>query len=109
MVAKVYTFDTSRDAYDAIQVGDVPVGGVLHIPSEGIVGVADTWPFAVTEAYGSLHGLYRHPTQWELDGTLYTAAEVAVLAASTDAAIRLVETLYCAGMNAYALADWVTS
>jgi len=103
MTAKVYTFAASRDAYEAVQVGDVPVGGILHIPSERIFGVADTWPFSVSEAYGSLHGLYLHPREWGFYGTLYTADEVAILAESADRAIA-----ECIA-HAYLLADWVTS
>jgi hypothetical protein len=28
---------------------------VLVIPSEGVVGIADTWPIAVTQEHGALH------------------------------------------------------
>ncbi len=61
-----HDFLSSGDAYDHSQMGvrwdaagtEVKVvdGDILHIPSERVVGVCDTWPVAVTEAMGSLHG-----------------------------------------------------
>lgn len=62
----VHEFDNSKDAYDASQMdarydddcNEIPVktGDILIIPSEGVVGVSDTWPTAVTKNTGSLHG-----------------------------------------------------
>ena len=48
-------FDSTGEAYDACQTGEAEKGDLLWIPSEGVVGVADTWPFAVTCQYGKLH------------------------------------------------------
>jgi hypothetical protein len=54
--AGVHRFDSSRDAYDACQCCEgVNDGDVLIIASEGVIGIADTWPFAMTQAHGSLH------------------------------------------------------
>lgn len=53
---QIHKFESSGDAYDACQCDDgIKDGDVLVIESEGVVGVADTWPFAVTVAHGELH------------------------------------------------------
>lgn len=52
----VHQFETSGEAYDATQYrDDIANGDVLLVVSEGVVGVADTWPVAVTIAAGKLH------------------------------------------------------
>jgi hypothetical protein len=52
----VHEFETTGEAYDATQCDDtIANGDVLLIVSEGVVGVADTWPVAVTFARGHLH------------------------------------------------------
>lgn len=57
-------FHTSGDAYDACQTGihyafdgeyPVATGDILVIDSEKVVGIADTWPVAVTKERGHLH------------------------------------------------------
>lgn len=49
-------FETTGEAYDATQCrDDVASGDVLVVESEFVVGVADTWPVAVTLACGHLH------------------------------------------------------
>jgi len=48
-------FDSTGEAYDACQTGEAEKGDLLWIPSEGVVGFADTWPFAVTRQHGALH------------------------------------------------------
>lgn len=56
-------FESSAEAYDSTQIGEtdggvrVEMGDILIIPSEKIVGVCDTWPFAVTKECGSLHAV----------------------------------------------------
>ena len=56
-------FSNSNEAYDACQVGEtdagveVNAGDILIIPTEKVVGVCDTWPFAVTKECGSLHAV----------------------------------------------------
>lgn len=52
---KVHYCISSAEAYDAIQTGEIPVGEVVVVQSEGVVGVSDTWPVAVTKARGSFH------------------------------------------------------
>lgn len=51
-------FDSTGQAYGATQTQDwVRNGTVLVIPNERVIGVAHTWPVAVTEAAGELHKL----------------------------------------------------
>jgi hypothetical protein len=60
---------------DEIQKGDV-----LLIPTEHVVGIADTWPWAITEAHGDLHQLKEaEPIDPELAGlvALFNFARVA--------------------------------
>jgi len=52
----IHKFDSTGDAYDATQCDDnVKNGDILVIDSERVVGLAHTWPVAITEAYGKLH------------------------------------------------------
>ena len=54
----IHKFDSTAEAYDACQCDeDIKRGDLLVIESEGVVGVADTWPYAITEAHGELHQL----------------------------------------------------
>lgn len=55
-------FSSTADAYDSCQMGehvdtDEPVqkGDILIIESERVIGVAHTWPVAVTREHGELH------------------------------------------------------
>lgn len=58
MNAKIHHFDSTVRAYDATQSDDkIKKGDVLIIESEKVVGLADTWPVAVTEWAGELHGI----------------------------------------------------
>ncbi|MFI8742187.1 hypothetical protein ACQKD8_22325 [Pseudomonas sp. NPDC077405] len=52
------TFESSGDAYDATQC-DVSIenGDPLVIQDEGVVGLAWTWPVAVTVKAGELHSV----------------------------------------------------
>lgn len=54
----IHEFTSTREAYDASQCY-VPTGDVLYVPSEGVVGVSYTWPFAITDERGGLHGVVR--------------------------------------------------
>lgn len=56
----MHEFDTTELAYKASQTNSaIKNGDLLIIASEKVVGVADTWPFAVTMAHGSLHSIGR--------------------------------------------------
>jgi len=70
----IHLFDSTGDAYDACQCGfhpetgeDIRTGDTLYIPSEGVIGVADTWPFAVTANHGALHQLAENAPAEYLD------------------------------------------
>lgn len=53
-----HIFRSTGDAYDACQCDEsIKRGDVLVIESEGVIGVADTWPIAVTVVNGNLHSL----------------------------------------------------
>lgn len=49
-------FDTTGEAYDACQCDEkVKDGDTLVVLSEEVVGIADTWPYAITVNHGDLH------------------------------------------------------
>jgi hypothetical protein len=55
-MSTVHEYDTTEDAYGACQCDEsVKNGDILHIPEEKVVGMADTWPMAITKEYGALH------------------------------------------------------
>jgi len=55
---RIHIFGHSGDAYDATQCNeDIKNGDILLIPDEQVVGLADTWPVAVTDEAGHLHTL----------------------------------------------------
>ncbi|MFJ4686520.1 hypothetical protein [Streptomyces sp. NPDC088789] len=75
----VWTFDSTGEAYDAVQCrDDIRDGDVLVIEHEQVIGLADTWPFALTEKHGELHTLKDHldPRTWK-DGTYAPGVVVA--------------------------------
>ena len=54
----IHEFESSSEAYDACQCDeDIEDGDVLVVRPERVVGVANTWPFAVTKEHGDLHAL----------------------------------------------------
>lgn len=53
-----HAFASTGNAYDATQCDDaICTGDTLIVLPENVVGVAMTWPFAVTQAHGNLHAL----------------------------------------------------
>lgn len=63
MQQTTHHFSSTQEAYDACQCDDtVKNGDILVIASERVVGIADTWPFAVTEPAGELHQV--KPGHW---------------------------------------------
>jgi len=55
-MANVHKFDCTSDAYNAVQCDEnIKNGDLLFIPSEKVIGIAYTWPFAVTKSHGALH------------------------------------------------------
>lgn len=64
----VWTFYSTGEAYGACQCrDDIRDGDVLVIEREQVIGIAHTWPFALTEAHGDFHTLKDHldPRTWE--------------------------------------------
>lgn len=54
----VHTFDSCEEAYDACQCREeIKQGDILLIPSENVVGIADTWPIAISGETDILHSL----------------------------------------------------
>ena len=53
-----HAFASTGNAYDAVQCDEaIHPGDTLVVLTEDVVGVAMTWPFAVTQAHGHLHAL----------------------------------------------------
>lgn len=53
-----HAFASTGNAYDATQCDEaIKTGDTLIVLAEGVVGVAMTWPFAVTKECGKLHAL----------------------------------------------------
>lgn len=58
MALKIHKFESTGDAYDACQCDEnISTGDILIIENEQVVGIADTWPVAVTQRHESLHGV----------------------------------------------------
>lgn len=59
---KTHAFESTGEAYDAVQCDDdIDNGDVLDVASEGVVGLAYTWPVAVTAGAGKLHRIGSKP------------------------------------------------
>ena len=59
---RIHSFASTGNAYDATQIDErIASGDALLILSEGVVGIARCWPFAVTQATGNLHGVQSRP------------------------------------------------
>lgn len=53
---QIHHFKSTNEAYNACQSNEnIKRGDILVIQSEHVVGIADTWPFAVTVCKGQLH------------------------------------------------------
>ncbi|MFD7661283.1 hypothetical protein [Streptomyces sp. NPDC059788] len=73
---KVWTFYSTGEAYGAVQCrDDIQDGDVLVIEREQVIGIADTWPFALTENHGDLHTLKDHVDPRTLEGGKYASGE----------------------------------
>jgi hypothetical protein len=63
LVRRYHGFTTTGNAYDATQTDDrIAPGDTLLILPEGVIGIAHCWPFAVTAAFGKLHGISPKPS-----------------------------------------------
>ena len=53
---RIHSFETTGNTYDAVQTDEaIATGDTLLVIGEAVVGVALTWPFAVTDEAGHLH------------------------------------------------------
>src|SRR5262245_12140880 len=81
MTIKVHKFKSAGEAYDTCMWNEeIKSGDVLVIASEGVVGIAYAWPFAVTEEYGDLHGMEPGYTLATMFGGKFAASEPTALA-----------------------------
>ena len=72
---KVWRFPSTSNAYDACQTAeDISDGDVLVIEAEKVVGIAWTWPFALTESFGELHVTTANPRTYQ-DGIFAAGAD----------------------------------
>jgi hypothetical protein len=76
---QVHHFASTGEAYDATQCDEnIKNGDVLVIASERVVGIADTWPFAITKEFGKLHALEEGTTiETYRDGKFAGSKEIA--------------------------------
>lgn len=59
---RIHVFETSGNAYDAVQTDDrIATSDLLLVMDEAVVGVAMAWPFAVTAEAGHLHQVAPKP------------------------------------------------
>ena len=94
----IHAFSSTGTAYDHSQCDDaVERGDTLLVQSEGVVGLAWTWPVAVTEATGKLHGVEDN----------LTAEQMAELIADTGWRFdQIKEAVKVAVDYGFELADW---
>lgn len=89
---QVHTFDSTGDAYDASQI-DLDKGSIMVVESEGVVGLAWTWPVAVTAETGELHGVEK-------------GFETQIIADAGWGHYDIVDAVKEATKRGYPLADW---
>ncbi|MCT9105390.1 hypothetical protein [Streptomyces mirabilis] len=62
----IHHFDDTTEAYNAAQCrDDIRDGDVLVIETEKVIGIAWTWPFALTESFGELHVTTVNPRTYQ--------------------------------------------
>jgi hypothetical protein len=82
-------FESSGDAYDATQCDNsIQCGDFLVVKTEAIVGLAWTWPIAVTVASGELHSIVSDPA-----GTAAVIADTGWTPAQISAAVNKADEL----------------
>ncbi len=73
---RIHAFASTGNAYDAVQTDEtIAAGDTLLILEEGVVGVAMTWPFAITAEVGKLHAVCE-PGAGETLGQIEKALDV---------------------------------
>lgn len=74
LLTKAWVFRDSGEAYDAVQSNEnIQDGDILLVPSEKVMGVAETWPIAVTLEFGKLHTV--NDNGWERTSEVVGGAE----------------------------------
>ena len=74
-VQRIHAFATTGNAYDAVQTDEaIATGDTLLVLGEAVVGIAMTWPFAVTAEAGNLHAVV--PKEGETLGDLASSLKV---------------------------------
>lgn len=87
-----FAFATTGNAYDAVQTNEaIATGATLLVLPEKVVGIAMTWPFAVTAKAGKLHPM-NTPEPGESLATI--ACELGVTEADMRHAIELAKVLH---------------
>ena len=91
MAWRINAFETTGNAYDAVQTDEsIKKGDTLLVPSEAVVGVAHTWPFSITRDAGYLHQLIEGRTSDTLESL---NAEFGVSAGTIERACKLAQML----------------
>lgn len=73
---RIHAFASTGNAYDAVQIDEtIAAGDTLLILDERVVGVAMTWPFAITAEPGKLHAVCE-PGAGETLGHIENALDV---------------------------------
>ena len=66
---RLVCFNSTEEAYDACQCDEtITDGDVIVVASECVVGLAWTWPVAITQDYGSFHLVKNKISTLENDG-----------------------------------------
>ena len=75
-MATIHNFHDSGMAYDMCQCDEnVKTGDILNITCENVVGLAHTWPVAVTINFGSFHAFKEDATEETIAG-MFTREQV---------------------------------
>lgn len=81
MTRPIHVFTSTGAAYDACQCDEnIKTGDTLLIAEERVVGIAHTWPFAVTPECGALHTLAPGATPQDVDVDEQAAYDAVALA-----------------------------
>jgi len=87
---RIHAFATSGNAYDGVQTDErIATSNLLLVLDEAIVGIAMTWPFAVTAEAGNLHQIAAKPGET----CKHLATSLGVEAAAIGRAIALARKL----------------
>ncbi|WP_287118322.1 hypothetical protein [Mesorhizobium sp.] len=87
---RIHFFDSTGDAYDMTQCDEnIKNGDTLVIVDEKVVGLADTWPVAVTEHSGNLHIL----SDGQFETYLHEFGEAAGQRVFTDDQIKVAKAI----------------